>query len=286
MPVNPFEGLSKLNKEEYQNLNFFELYKKVEELCPSYQEGQVEDLFLFFYFINLLVKNNIDFVVKGGVLLNMFLGKHARPCNDIDVYVKDPNEFFNKVNKVLENESEDFSFKTRWIHSREVDATYYQNTFAFEVSVYHNESLVKKFNVDGTYVDDFNNLKRIKYVGPKVIDKDFYFYGVDLVHMVVIKTLACTSEQSRPIKHLVDLYSLIHLSFDIKEFKKELFRQLENENNIRKSIGIPLLHGKIAIQESKRFFDPFLLTELSAGYNLSMQEMIDNINQWLDANVN
>lgn len=286
MALNPFEGLSKLNKEEYQNLSSFELYKKVEELCPSYQEGQVEDLFLFFYFINLLVKNNIDFVVKGGVLLNMFLGKHARPCNDIDVYVKDPNEFFNKVNRVLENESEDFYFKTRWIHSREADAMYYQNTFAFEVSAYHDESLVKKFNVDGTYMNDFDDLKRIRYTGPKAIDEDFYFYGVDLVHMVVIKTLACTSEQSRPIKHLVDLYSLIHLQFDIKEYKKELFRQLENENNIRKSIGIPLFSGKVNIKESKRFFDPFLLTELSAGYNLSMQEMIDSINQWLDTNIN
>ena len=87
---------------------------------------------------------------------------------------------------------------------------------------------LKSFIVDGTYLDDYDDLKKVKYSGPKVVDENFYFYGVSLVHMVSIKTLAATSEQPRPVKHLVDLYSLIHLSFDINEYTSLLFKKLLN----------------------------------------------------------
>lgn len=286
MKLNPFVGLNSLKKEEYQNLDPFLTYRKVEELCPSYQKGQVGDMFLFFYFINLLTKANIDFLIKGGVLLNIYLGTHARPCEDIDVYVKDPFLFFEETNKVLNKNTGDFRFLTKWIKSRAANKNYYQNTFAFEVSAYHNDDLIKSFIVDGTYLDDYDDLKKVKYSGPKVVDEDFYFYGVSLVHMVSIKTLAATSEQPRPVKHLVDLYSLIHLSFDINEYTSLLFKQLDDENRIRKSLGIPILSRKLRINENKEFFDSFFLTELSAGYNMSLDEMINEINLWLTTNVN
>lgn len=104
--------------------------------------------------------------------------------------------------------------------------------------------------------------------------------------MVSIKTLAATSEQPRPVKHLVDLYSLIHLSFDINEYTSLLFKQLDDENRIRKSLEIPILSRKLRINENKVFFDSFFLTELSAGYNMSLDEMINEINLWLTTNVN
>ena len=285
MKLNPFIGLNKLNKEEYKDLSPFASFQKVEELCPSFQEGQVSDLFLFFYFINILVKANIDFLIKGGILLNIYLGEHARACADIDVYVKDPFAFFNGVKSILTRDTHGFSFKSRWIRNNEADKTYYQNTFAFEVSAYHDEELIKTFIVDGTYLDDYEKLKKIKYIGPKIIDDDFYFYGVSLTHMVVIKTLAVTSEQPRPIKHLVDLYSLIHLPFDIEEYKEELFKILDKENEIRESLNIPKLGKKLRINKNKEFIGSFVFTELSAGYNLSIKEMINKINDWLDNNL-
>ncbi len=286
MKLNPYIGLNNLNKEEYQNLGPFLTYKKVEELCPSYQKGQVGDMFLFFYFINLLTKANIDFLIKGGILLNIFLGTHARPCEDIDVYVKDPFRFFDETNSILNKDTGDFKFTTKWIKSREANENYYQNTFAFEVNVYHNSDLIKTFIVDGTYLDDYNNLKKVKYVGPKVIDENFYFYGVSLAHMVSLKTLAVTSEQPRPVKHFIDLYSLIHLSFDINEYTSLLFKQLDDENQIRESLGIPILSRKLRINKDKKFFDSFFFNELSAGYTMSQEEMIDEINHWLESNLN
>lgn len=286
MKLNPYIGLTNLKKEEYQNLSPFLAYQKVDELSPSYQKGQVGELFLFFYFINILVKSNIDFLIKGGILLNVYLDIHARPCADIDVYVKDPFIFFDKVNAALAKENDDFSFKTKWIKNRAANKDYYQNTFAFEVSTFHHNELVKKFIVDGTYLDDYENLERVKYTGPKIIDTDFYFYGVSLIHMVTIKTLAVTSEQPRPVKHLIDLYSLIHTNFDINEYKNDLFKQLDNENKIREELGIPILSKKLRINQSKVFIDSFYLTEISAGYNLNIDEMIEEINQWLASTIN
>ena len=285
MKLNPFIGLKQIKEEEYCHSNSFDLYQRVDELAPSYQEGQTRDMFLFLFFINILTKNKIDFLVKGGIILNMFLGEHARRSEDLDVYVKDPDIFFKEVNNILLKEYDGLSFKPVWVKKRFADKNYYRNTFAFDVNVYHHDEFIKTFTIDGVFSEDYEKMEKVKYLGPKIIDDDFYFYGVDLEYIASEKILSDTSELRRPVKHLIDLYSLINLDLDVDKIKKYVFKSLKEENEVREKLNIPLITNKLVISENKEFGDSYFFTAIDAGYTLSKKEMIAAINDWLNINI-
>ena len=284
--INPFIGLNSINKEEYKNLSSFDLYQKVEELAPSFQEGQVSDLFLFLLFINILEKAKIDFLVKGGIILTIYLGEHIRRGKDIDVIVKDPDLFFKEVNEALEKYHGDFVFKTKWIKKSLANEDYYNDTFAFSVDAYHDDILIKSFVVDGKFNEHYDEIEKVRYSGPSIIEDNFSFYGVNIEYITSEKILASTSEQVRPIKHLIDLYSLIKCDLDINKLKDILKQSLKEENEVRKRLNIPQLEGTLIVSEKKEFMDSYFLEAISAGYVVSKDEMIKEINKWLKDNIN
>ena len=281
---NPFIGLKQINYEEYPYTDPFDTLNKVEELAPSYQEGESRDLFLFLYFVNLLVKGKAEFLVKGGILLNYYLGEHARRTKDVDIYVKDPESFFAKVNEILNQTSHGLFFRTSWNKKSEAGRLFYHNTFSFTVNAYHDDELITTFQVDGTYGEVYDNLEKVTYEGPKIIDPDFAFHGISLERLATDKAIAATNDIARPFKHLVDLYGLIQLGLDIDKFKTSLYQELEEENVIRRKCGIDEIKSMPVISENKEFTDSYFLTIIGAGYNKPKEELIEEINAWFRKN--
>lgn len=279
--TNPFEGLSLIKKEDYQGLDVFSLYSKVEALAPSYQEDETKDMFFYLYVINILVAAKIDFLVKGGILLNMYLGEHARRTKDIDVLVKDPDLFFNEASNALMGVSGDITFKTKWIKKRTANENYYHNTFAFTVEAYHNDELINKVDIDGKFKDDYESIEKVKYKGPEVIGEDFYFYGTRIEYIVSEKILAMSSNLTRPVKHLIDLYGLKNIDLDVNLLKEILNKGLIEENQVREKCGVPLLNQGYLIKDGKSFIGSYFLEAIAAGYSLPMDDMIKEVNSWI-----
>lgn len=277
---NPFDGLKNINKKEYARANFIDLLDIVEVNAPSYQEGQTRDMFLFLYFINILVNADVDFIVNGGILLNIVLKNHCRRTHDIDVIVKDPDKFYTDVKNVLGN-NKDINFEVKYEKKKEANEWYYKNTFAFRVRAYHNQETIGVFIIDGAYVDYYDKINKIKYYGPKIIDKDFCFYGVDIEYIVSDKILAVSSELPRPVKHLVDLYSLTKIELNIDKIKAFLKKGLERENVFRKKLGRPELNEDYQIKDNKQFLGHYVYEVISSGYKLSFKEIKDKVNAWI-----
>ncbi len=286
MKLNPFDGLNTLKIEEHKSLSVFNLCNEVESLSPSFQEGQTKDMFLFLYLINIFRKNNIDFLVKGGIILNMYLGKHARRTTDIDVYVADPNVFFEEVNKALRNTKDDFTYETEWIKMKKASKLFYHNTFAFYVHIFHKGHPVKTVLIDGMFTEECKKLEKVKYRGPKIIDEDFYFYGVNVEYVTAEKINAVVNElTNRQIKHLIDLYGLIKLDLNIDKLKFNLDFINKEEDEVRKSFDIEVKPISYVVRENKTFDGSYYFTALQAGYNLDQEEMNEEINNWFKNNL-
>ena len=55
----------------------------------------------------------------------------------------------------------------------------------------------------------------------------------------------------------------------------------DNENKIRKSLYKPLNALKLYIEKDKTFSGSEILMTLQAGYNVSKETMIEEVNKWL-----
>ena len=285
MRQNPYIGLNQIKLEEYINLSPFEIYQKIDEKYPSFEEGQTSEYFLFLYFINILSKNNVDFLIKGGVLLNIYLGEHARRSKDIDVVVKDPELFYKDINTAIKKEKGCFKYKTKWIRKKEASSNYYHNAFSFLLEVYHGDNLLKTFIIDGVYEDDYDKIEKVKQPIPEIVAKDAYFYSVPIEYMASDKLLANNSDLLRPTKHLIDLYALINLRLDVKKVKKYLTKTFKEENAVRKKFNIPTLEKNYLLDKNKEYPTSYYLEAIKAGYQISKAEMIDKINKWINNNL-
>ena len=128
-------------------------------------------------------------------------------------------------------------------------------------------------------VDFFNEIEPETY---KV--NDILFKGVPIEYLVATKILAITSELERPFKHLVDTYSvsLVNPSlFDKKEIKKYMIMFNDYENKNRKILKKQERALKFYIEENKSFNGSKILATLQAGYNISEETMIEEVNKWL-----
>lgn len=282
---NPFVGLDKLNKKECVTANVFDLLDIVEKEAPSYQEEETRDMFLFLHFINILMKANLDFIVQGGILLATRLNEHFRRTRDIDVIVKDPDKFYKDVEDAISNSGSDITFKVKFGRKKEANEWFYKNTFDLIVSAYHNQDLINVFVIDEVYVDYYDELEKIKYYGPKIIDEDFYFYGVDIEYVISAKILAVSSELPRPVKHLVDLYSLIKLELNIDKIKRFLKIGLKRENVIRKRLGKEELIEGYTIKANKQFLGNYVYEVISSGNQIGFKEMKEEVNKWIIASL-
>lgn len=194
--------------------------------------------------------------------------------------------FFKEINDALNNAKGDINFKVTKLRNREADEKYFYDIFVFKVEAYHNEDLIKVFIVDGKIVDNYDEIEKVKYQGPKIIDEDFYFYGVDLEYIAAEKIMALSCELTRPHKHLIDTYSLIKYGdLDVALLKEYLNEMLTYENKVRGILNIPLTSNDFKIKKDKSFIDDYYINAIQAGYRLSKEEMINEINNWIIRNI-
>ena len=207
-----------------------------------------------------------DFYVSGSVIGKFFLNEHCRYIKDIDIVTKcDLKEvesiFRAHLNVVtfISNPISDPYFIERFMCLIEIDG--------------------KIAQIDGIKVDFFDEIESKIY---RINDKSFK--GVQIEYLIATKIHAITCKVERPFKHLVDIYSvsLINPSLINKqEIKKYMVIYNDNENKIRKSLNKPENALKFYIRKGKTFSGSEILTTLQAGYNISKERMIEEVNKWL-----
>ena len=216
--------------------------------------------------IEELNKLPFDFYVSGGVICRFYFKDHNRYVNDIDVVTKcDLNvveSIFRKYFKVVE-----------FIISP-ISEPCFVETFMALIEIDGNTT-----QIDGMKVNFFDEIKPEIY---KV--NDISFKGVPIEYLAATKIHAVTSEAERPFKHLVDTYTISSIETSLinkQQIKKYLVVISNNENRIRKILNKPNYCLNYSIKEDKTFSGPEILTTLQAGYNLSKEAMIEEVNKWL-----
>lgn len=233
-----------VNKDNYQNEFKFDICWIVEELN----------------------KLPFDFYVSGGVIYKFFFKEHARFVKDIDIVtkcdLKEVESAFRQHFNVVKFQSAPISY------------LYFFETFMCLIEV--DGKIVQ---IDGMRLDFFDEIKSELY---KV--NDISFKGVPIEYLISTKIDAVTSETENPFKHLVDTYtaSLADPSFiDKKEIKKYLVILNTQNNKVRKEFNKSEIPLKFIIEHNKIFTGPEFLPTLQAGYNVSKETMIAEVNKWL-----
>ena len=276
----PLEGL--LNIKEAPSGNLFDLLNYVEEKVPSLPKGRSKKLLLFLIIINLLKKNGLSFYVKGGIILQYFLGEHARETDDIDVVIPgDSDVFYEQIKKVLAKPHKGLSFAVEQYNKRDADANYYYDSFNMTIKVYHEDELIEEVNFEGVRGSLFDEIEPETYQGPEVVEPGFTFLGVPVEYVFAEKILAITSELKRPIKHLVDAYSLASVAIDLEKLMKYLNVILSYEKPVRESAGISVSRYEYVVREDKEYIGGYFFAALSAGHTISQKEMTDSLNKWM-----
>lgn len=218
--------------------------------------------------IEELNKLPFDFYISGGFICRFFFEEHYRYLNDIDIVTKcDLKEvesifrkYFNVVEFIISPISEPCFVET-FMTLIEIDG--------------------KISQIDGMKVNIFDEIKPEIY---KVNDESFK--GVPIEYIAATKILAVTSEFDRPFKHLVDTYtiSLIDaLLINKQQIKKYLVIINDNENKTRKMLNQPTYCLNCSIKKDKSFSESKILPTLQAGYNISKEKMIEEVNKWLSS---
>lgn len=218
--------------------------------------------------IEKLNKLPFDFYVSGGIICRIFFKDHYRYVNDIDIVtkcdLKEVELVFRKYLNVVEfiiNPISEPSFAETFMALVEIDG--------------------KISQIDGMKVNFFNEIKPEIY---KV--NDISFKGVTIDYIAATKIIAVTSEFTRPFKHLVDCYTLSSIDasiIDKQEIKKYLVIINDSENKARKLLNKPKHCLNYFIKEDKTFSGSEIVTTLKAGYNISKETMIEEVNKWLSS---
>lgn len=218
--------------------------------------------------IEELNKLPFDFYVSGGVICQFFFKEHRRYVNDIDIVtkcdLKEVESIFRKHLNVVE-----------FIISP-ISEPYFVETFMTLIEIDGKIS-----QIDGMKVNFFDEIKPEIY---KV--NDISFKGVPIEYLVATKILAVTSEVERPFKHLVDTYTISLIEtppINKQQIKKYLVIINDNENKARKMLNKPTHCLSYSIKENKTFGGSEILTTLQAGYNVSKETMIEEVNKWLSS---
>ena len=213
-----------------------------------------------------LNKLPFDFYISGGVIGKFFLKEHSRYIRDIDIVtncdLKEVEMIFRQHLDVDEFIISPFS------------KVLYAETFICLIKLDG-----KIIQIDGKKAGNFDEIKPEMY---KL--NDLSFKGVPFEYLIATKIHAMISENERPFKHLVDIYSVSKLDqswIDKQEVKRYLEIYNDYENRDRKLLNKPAAKSYLSIDENKRFNGPEILTTLQAGYNVSKETMIEEVNKWL-----
>ena len=277
----PINGLLSIDKKEIEGANVLSVLSYVEEKVNSAPSGRAKNLALFLMVINILNKAGLSFYVKGGIVMQYYLGDHSRPSNDIDVVIKeDVDTFYEKVKIVLDSCQGELSFKITGHHKTPASEKYLYDSFNIIFHAYYQEQDLGLILFEGVYGDIFDKIKPVTYKGPSFIEEGFTFKGVPIEYVFAEKILAVTSELPRPYKHLVDAYSISKIEVDLNELKRYLLLILEIENIARERFGMNVFIYKYIIRPNKVFTRSYFFTALQAGYSINEQTMIDELNDY------
>ena len=277
----PINGLLSIDKKEIEGANVLSVLSYVEEKVNSAPVGRAKNLALFLIVINILNKAGLSFYIKGGIVMQYYLGDHSRPSNDIDVVIKeDPDTFYEKVKNALDNYQGELSFKITGHHKNPASEKYLYDSFNIIFHAYYNEQDLGLILLEGVYGDVFDKIKPVTYQGPNFIEEGFTFKGVPIEYVFAEKILAVTSELPRPYKHLVDAYSISKIEIDLNELKRYLVLILEIENIARERFDMNVFIYKYIIRPNKAFTRSFFFAALQAGYSLVEEKMIEELNDY------
>ena len=279
----PLLGLLSIKKEEISNASIFDAISYAEERINSSPKGRVTELALLFYLISILNDIGLAYFVKGGVILNYYLKDKVRPTHDLDIIIdQDPDLFFEEIKKYL---SKINNIKIIEYIKTPADRIYYYDTFSIELEVSINGEKIKT-SIDGIYNHGiYQSVDTITYDGPEFIKDNLQFQGVHIEYVLAEKIMAISNELLRPFKHLVDVYSLIHTDIDTKLLNNYLSLIKENDDKVRKNLNIDINDFSYQIKENKPFVGNFTFTAFQSGQIISLNEMIDAVNKWLEINI-
>ena len=213
-----------------------------------------------------LVKLDIDFYINGGLLCQYYLKDHARYTKDLDIILNEKKEIIEEKLKNIYG-SIDFFYNDESL-------TFYESYFTCLTKVNNLNA-----QVEGRIVE---HIKDIRYETYSY--KGIMFIGVPLEYIIADKLVAILSELSRPYKHLIDIYSFSRINqslIDVNDVKRYIELINKQENIYRKEHGLKEYNLPKQIPEDKVFKPPFLLPTLQSKYNLTQQEIVSSINQWL-----
>ncbi len=282
----PLEGLLSIKKDEISDADIFGVISYLEKKISSEPEGRVIDLALLFYLIRILQKTNVDFFVKGGFVMQYYLGSFARPTVDVDIIINsDPDVLAKKLENELSAYNESISFKIGFYAKSKASAGYYYDGFTFDIDVFHFEQKLTQIRLDGIYGPMLDRISPVIYEGPEIVQENFVFKGVPKEYVMAEKIMAITNELPRPFKHAVDVYSLIHTDVDVLLLKHYLDIILSQDNEVRKRLGKRTGPYVYEIKEDKKLLGPFFWAIIQAGYNVPAEEMIKEINLWMEKNL-
>ena len=233
-----------VNKDNYQDEYKFDICRIIEELN----------------------KLPFNFYISGGVICKFLLKEHSRYARDIDIVtkcdLKEVESIFRQhlnVSEFIINPVSDVLFLETFMCLIELDG--------------------KIVQIDGMKVDYFDEINPAIY---KVNDTSFK--GVPFEYLIATKIHAITSKIARPFKHLVDIYGVSCLDSTLID-KQKIKRYLEiyniHENKNRKILNKPEATMNFVIDEKKIFNGPKIIATPQAGYNVSKETMIEEVNKWL-----
>ncbi len=233
-----------VNKDDYQDEFKFDICRSIEELN----------------------KLPFEYYVSGGVICKYLLKEHSRYVRDIDIVtkrdLKEVESIFRQHLNVIE------------FISSPITELFLEETFICLIKI--DGKIVQ---IDGMRVDFFDEIKPEIY---KVNNNSFK--GVPFEYLVATKILAVTSNVERPFKHLVDTYSASLISpsvVDKQEIKKYLLIINDSENKAREVLKKQGIALSFSIKKEKSFSGSKTLNTLQAGYNVSKETMIEEVNKWL-----
>lgn len=283
----PLEGLLSLNKNQFSNADVFSAINEAERIVNSSPKGRVAHLALLFYLINILKNAGLEFYVKGGVIQHYYLKDKARATNDLDVIIRDSSDvFYQKLIHALSKINNGLSFKVVHYSKYSADSKYYYDIFNIELMVFYQDKEWMDLTIDGiSNPFIYDSIQPISYQIPEIIAPNASFQGVPVEYVLAEKIIAITNELIRPYKHLVDVYSIIHTQIDISLLKKYLNKIIESDNSVRKRLNIEIKPYTFFIKEDKSFASSYIFSTLQAGYTLTFDEMKNEVNTWMKANL-
>ena len=214
-----------------------------------------------------LVTIDLDYLVAGGLLCQYYLKDHARFTKDVDIVFYDDRKVIEeKLNKAFGTIS--------FTYSEETDS-FYEANFTCLTKV---NGL--RWQVEGKRIGFFPEIKVEQYSYEGIT-----FKGVCIEYVIAEKLVSLLNELHRPYKHLVDIYSFSKIDQSLID-KKEIIRYVSlinaQENEYRKKVGLKEINLPRKISDDKVLNPPIIVPTLQSKYNIAKEEMIREVNEWLE----